>query len=311
MPNLTLKLTTSQFAKLKQHYQKKLQTNSLNSTVAFFVLEDATMITAFNNQTLLLQGNNIESKLLFLINLLDIQFSTTNTKVASNILNQQKTNLDSYYISSIGSDEVGTGDVFGPVVVCSVYLAPEKIPFFKKMGSILESKQMNDTKIMTFVPSILDHVTKSIAIIKPNEYNQNIAKQNLNKIKASLHNIAIIQTLEKINKIVPVILDQFCFPTNYFNYLKDQKEIYSNINFKTKADQNYLSVTLASIIARYVFLQEINTLNEHLSCKLRLGAGVIVDQQIAKIIKKHGTKILTQIAKCNFKNVTHKYKKYL
>lgn len=132
MPNLTLKLTTSQFAKLKQHYQKKLQTNSLNSTVAFFVLEDATMITAFNNQTLLLQGNNIESKLLFLINLLDIQFSTTNTKVASNILNQQKTNLDSYYTSSIGSDEVGTGDVFGPVVVCSVYLAPEKIPFFKK-----------------------------------------------------------------------------------------------------------------------------------------------------------------------------------
>ena len=34
-----------------------------------------------------------------------------------------------YYISSIGSDEVGTGDYFGPIVVTSAYVSKDNIDF--------------------------------------------------------------------------------------------------------------------------------------------------------------------------------------
>ncbi|WP_349401901.1 ribonuclease HIII [Candidatus Phytoplasma solani] len=315
MSNYTLKLNSIQFFKIKKYYEKQLQKKSINKTIDFFVHDSPNTITVYQNGTLLVQGPNAFHKMIFLQKLLQIEhltpFDQTLTNAFKNSLNKERENLDSYYLESVGCDEVGTGDVFGPVVVCSIYLSLEKVDFFKKMSPILESKQMSDAKIRQIIPSIIDNVIKSIIIIKPSEYNTLIKENNLNQIKALMHNKAIMQTIGKVDKFVPVVLDQFCSQKCYFNYLKDEQLIYKKIQFKTKADINYLSVAIASIIARYVFLQEIDQLSHQLSCKLRLGSGSTVDQQIAEIVKKYGNKILTDIAKCNFKNITHKFKKYL
>ena len=37
-------------------------------------------------------------------------------------------------ISSIGSDEVGTGDYYGPIVVTASYVSKENIPFLAELG---------------------------------------------------------------------------------------------------------------------------------------------------------------------------------
>ena len=48
-----------------------------------------------------------------------------------------------YYSNSIGSDEVGTGDYFGPIVVTSTYVTKEHIKFLEDLG-VKDSKKMDD-----------------------------------------------------------------------------------------------------------------------------------------------------------------------
>ena len=45
-----------------------------------------------------------------------------------------------YECSSIGSDEVGTGDYFGPIVVTSCFVSKDDIPFVEELG-IKDSKK--------------------------------------------------------------------------------------------------------------------------------------------------------------------------
>jgi ribonuclease HIII len=216
-----------------------------------------------------------------------------------------------YYLESIGSDEVGTGDVFGPVVVCCVYLSSKNISFLHKLGTIVESKKISDAKIMQIAPLIMQEVIYSAQIMMPLEYNKIIQQCNLNKIKALMHNKTIKQTILKAPPNIPVILDQFCFPKNYFNYLQyptAQNDVYTKIIFETKADSSYFSVALASVIARYLFLVQITNLSKQINSKLQLGADKLVDVQIDLIVQKNGLEILPQIAKCNFKNIVRKMK---
>ena len=59
-----------------------------------------------------------------------------------------------YYINSIGSDEVGTGDFFGPVVVTASYVSKDNIPFLEELG-VRDSKKLTDQKILEIVPKII------------------------------------------------------------------------------------------------------------------------------------------------------------
>lgn len=46
-------------------------------------------------------------------------------------------------ISSVGSDEVGTGDYYGPIVVTASYVNKEDIPFLTELG-VKDSKKLSD-----------------------------------------------------------------------------------------------------------------------------------------------------------------------
>lgn len=327
MSNYSLKLNKNQLLTIKKFYHKQLKLLP-NKKVAFVIDESLVKITVYNNGTLLVQGKNALSMVVFIKKLLQMKTVSHNNeikefchslvknppklKTKSNLETNSFLQLDNkktYYMPSIGSDEVGTGDVFGPVAVCCVYLAAKNIDFLQKLGTINESKKISDEKIMKIAPLIMKEVIYSAKIMMPSEYNQTIKQYNLNKIKALIHNEAIKQTVLKAPPNIPVILDQFCFPKNYFNYFQDQKdqnEVYTNIIFETKADSSYFSVVLASVIARYLFLTQIAKLSKQINSKLQLGAGKLVDLQIDLIVKQHGLEILPQIAKCNFKNIVRK-----
>ncbi|ABC65220.1 ribonuclease HIII [Aster yellows witches'-broom phytoplasma AYWB] len=327
MSNYSLKLNNNQLLTIKKFYRKQLKL-SANKTVAFVVDKSFAKITVYNNGTLLVQGKNALFMVSFIKKMLKMKTVSDNSeikevsyslvkkaptlKTKSNLgtnLFLQLNNKKTYYLPSIGSDEVGTGDVFGPVVVCCVYLTAKNIAFLQNLGIIAESKKISDEKIINIAPLIMKEVIYSSKIMMPLEYNQIIKQCNLNKIKALMHNEAIKQTVFKAPPNVPVILDQFCFPKNYFNYLQDQKdqnEVYTNIIFETKADSSYFSVAVASVIARYLFLTQIAKLSKQINFKLQLGAGKLLDLQIDLIVKQHGLEILPQIAKCNFKNILRK-----
>ena len=57
-------------------------------------------------------------------------------------------------ISSVGSDEVGTGDYYGPIVVTASYVNKDNIPFLEELG-VKDSKKLSDEQILKIVPKII------------------------------------------------------------------------------------------------------------------------------------------------------------
>ena len=72
--------------------------------------------------------------------------------------------------TTIGSDEVGTGDYFGPIVVTGSFVKKEDIPFLQELG-ITDSKKMTDEKILEVVPILIKKIPYSTFILNNKEYN--------------------------------------------------------------------------------------------------------------------------------------------
>jgi ribonuclease HIII len=207
-----------------------------------------------------------------------------------------------YYSTSIGSDEVGTGDYFGPIVVTAAYVKKEDISFLESLG-VKDSKRMTDDKIMEIVPMFLNKIDYESIILTNKEYNQKYNDDlNMNKIKAIMHNKVLTKLTSKYPDTDYVIVDEFANPYVYFNYLKTIPNVYRNITFLTKGETKSLSVAAASLISRYIFIQEFDKLSESVDMFLPKGASNVVDEFGVKIIKKYGENKLQEIAKLNFKN---------
>ena len=206
-----------------------------------------------------------------------------------------------YYINSIGSDEVGTGDYFGPIIVTAAYVGKDDIEFLEELG-VRDSKKLTDIKILDVVPKIIKRIPYETVIYTNEEYNNN-PEINMNKIKAILHNKALLSLMKKDNfNYDKVVVDQFCYPRNYFGYLKESNNVFRKIDFTTKAEDKCLSVACGSLISRYVFIKEMEKISKCLGKTIPKGAGVQVDEFGKELVNKHGKDILRKIAKLNFKN---------
>ena len=205
-----------------------------------------------------------------------------------------------YYANTIGSDEVGTGDYFGPIVVTATYVTKDDIPFLEELG-VKDSKKLTDDKILEIVPKIIKKIPYECIILSNKEYNENYnADMNMNKVKALLHNKVLSKMVNKYQADY-VVVDQFANPYVYYNYLKGTNYV-RNITFITKAEDKCLSVACASLISRFVFLKEFDKLGEKLGVFLIKGASDKVDELGLRIVNKFGFDKLTDIAKLNFKN---------
>ena len=206
-----------------------------------------------------------------------------------------------FYINSIGSDEVGTGDYFGPVVVTASFVKKDDIEFLTELG-VRDSKKLTDDKILKIVPEIIKKIPYETIVYSNKEYNSK-KEFNMNKVKAILHNKAILSLMKKDNyNYDKVIIDQFCYPRNYFGYLKKSNNVFRRITFTTKAEDKCLSVACSSLISRYVFIKEMDKMSKMIGKKIPLGAGVSVDNFGRQLVKEKGKDILEDISKINFKN---------
>ena len=211
-----------------------------------------------------------------------------------------KFNFDNY--STIGSDEVGTGDYFGPIVVTATFVSTELVEFLHDL-KITDSKKITDEKIKEITPKIIDKVPYSTFILTPDVYNKNHSNDiNMNKIKAILHNKVLLKMIEKVKNYDKIVVDQFVNPKKYYEYLESVPHKVKNITFTTKAEEQCLSVACASIISRYIFLAEMDKLSKELKSTVPKGAGTVVDEFAKEIVNKFGFDKLKEIAKMNFKN---------
>jgi ribonuclease HIII len=203
-------------------------------------------------------------------------------------------------VPTMGSDEVGTGDYFGPVVVTASYVDKEHMNMLYNLG-VRDSKKINDEKIMEIGPKLIKEIPHVTYILDNKSYNEH--PTNMNKIKAILHNKVLCELSKKDNLDYKyIVIDQFCYPKSYFAYINEAKEKITKITFTTKAEDKCLSVAVSSIISRYIFINEFKKLGDELQIFLQKGAGPEVDKQGVMIVKKYGFDKLKMVAKLNFKN---------
>ena len=200
-----------------------------------------------------------------------------------------------------GSDEVGTGDYFGPVCVCASYVTQNSVDFLVKLG-VRDSKQMSDADMLKIGPLLMERIPHSLLIVPPQKYNQVHKSNNLNAIKAKLHNQAYINLAKKIELPSFKIIDQFTPETSYYRYLKNEPQVIRGIHFETKAEDKYLSVAVGSIISRYGFLKTWEEMEQKYNMTLPKGSGDKVDIVAQAFVERYGLERLGEIAKLHFKN---------
>lgn len=264
-----------------------------------------TVITLYESGKVVFQGKDADLASDFWITTEKLNSGKVDVKNSANKEKKEKLdyiNPKIYYASTIGSDEVGTGDYFGPIVVTATFVTKENIPFLEKLG-VKDSKKMTDDKILEVVPKIIKTIPYESIILSNKEYNEKYNSDiNMNKIKAILHNKALMTIKNKEQNYDYIVVDQFAEPYVYFNYLKTSSNVVRNLTFMTKAEDKCLSVACASIISRYIFLKEFDKLSKSLGMNLLKGASDKVDEQGLTIVKKYGIDKLSEIAKLNFKN---------
>ena len=204
----------------------------------------------------------------------------------------------------IGSDEVGTGDFFGPIIVVACYVNPKIFHEFNQLV-INDSKKLTDKKILEIVPQIIDKVIYSKLTCSPSKYNEMINKgESMNSIKAILHNEALHNVRSKINNSsIICYVDQFCDPKLFYHYLEGKYDaIFNNIHFETKAESYYPSVAIASMIARYSFIKYLQEIEEKYNIEIPKGASKKVDEFALKLKEQIGLEEVEKLIKKNFKN---------
>lgn len=210
-----------------------------------------------------------------------------------------------------GSDEVGNGDSFGPFVVACALVEEKDIDLINNLG-IKDSKQITDKKIKEIGDVLTKKIKHSFVILKNKAYNKATEKFNQNEIKATLHNACYINLRQKYKLPNLCVVDQFCTKEKFYEYLENNKdilEIQYGLSFETKAENKYIAVAVASVIARYYFIKEFEELCKKYDMELSKGsANPIIDDQLKEIIKRYGKEELNNVAKLHFKNVAKHYK---
>lgn len=271
----------------------------------FLVKKEGVTIHAYKNRkgiyTIVFSSSNeeaIEEATLF-----------SDSLTIKNSIEEKKEDKDAYYQGwedlsyQIGSDEVGVGDFFGPLIVCSTYVKPNDIPFLEKL-SINDSKKMSDAYIMTIGEKIRKNIANYIMFVSPKKLSE-LEDNNfkIHKTMAKVHNLTHIGIKQKyhLNDNIIIYIDQFEREENYRKLVMD--DIVKNpLYFRTKGESYYPSVACASVLARYTFLKEWKKMEDFFHTEIPKGASTTVDQVYAKLKKSFPNEVLDQYVKRYFRN---------
>ena len=198
-----------------------------------------------------------------------------------------------------GSDEVGTGDYFGPVCVAAVILHEADLPKIRRLG-IGDSKQISDAKIRAIAPEIERLFTHTRLVVMPFKYNQVHNQENMNAIKAKLHNQAYLNLRAKEDLPGFCMVDQFAEKGLYYHYLRNEKKVVRSLCFETKAEDKYPSVGAASILARFAFLSALDQMEDYYGMPFARGSGAKALECAKAFVRKYGKERLSEVAKLHF-----------
>ena len=290
--NVVIKVNDEVKQKMIEYYKDKKR-DKVIPYVVFQAQDEDTVITMYESGKVMFQGTSadVDASMWGIVSEQSKEKNTDNSKSIY------------HNCSSVGSDEVGTGDYFGPIVVTASYVKLEDVSFLEKLG-VTDSKKLTDEKIKKIAPEIAKRIKYRSIILNNREYNEKYTKDvNMNKIKSIMHNKALYKLIHEENpKYDYIIIDEFAKEKRYYEYLNGINDIQRGITFMTKAEDKNLAVAASSIISRYIFLKEFDKLCDEVSLPLLKGASKDVDKIGEELVEKYGEEKLKDVAKLNFKN---------
>lgn len=292
MSHVVLKVSKIKITEMKHAYQNDLLSKQVPYT-DFIAKKNGTTITAYTSGKVMFQGPQAEQEA--------ARWGSVSEKKTPTTTVLPK---DFAQKSIIGSDEVGNGSYFGPLVVCAVYAEQPVLPALQKLG-VKDSKMLTDVQIRNLAPKIKELVPYQQLIVDPKKYNAIQPTYNAVRMKVALHNQAIYLLQQKIAPKQPeaILIDQFTNEKNYRNYLRAEKnQVTEKLFFITKGEQYHLAVAAASILCRAAFLDALEQASTEVGIPLPSGAGAKSDAVAAKILTKGGLTLLTNYAKLHFAN---------
>lgn len=297
MPYIKFSADEALMEEIRDFYEAPSYPNKKNPYLVFQVKTlDNVQVTCYKSKeiyTLMFSGDRnkiIDEALIFIDDPVVIDEKTIN-----------KDYLDNSY--QIGTDEVGVGDFFGPLVVAATYVTPENLNLIEKLG-IKDSKKLTDTKILEIGPIVEKYFLHEVCLCSPKKLvDLKNNGWNMHKIMANLHNTAQNNLLSKIkvNPSTKIYIDEFSNENLYFKYLVTNKPNLP-IHFETKGESSYPSVACSSVLARYHFLKIWEKMNEYFKTEIPKGAGEEVDKTVQKLLRKYSLKDLKPYMKTFFRN---------
>ena len=291
MASITLTPSEKEIQAFLEHYQTSLAP-SKNPYIRYFLKLPQATVSIYTSGKVLLQGEGAE-------------------KYASFFGYQVVEENRGQNFPLIGTDEVGNGSYFGGLAVVASFVTPDQHDFLRKLG-VGDSKTLTDQKIRQIAPILKEKIQHQALLLSPSKYNEVIGdRYNAVSVKVALHNQAIYLLLQKDIQPEKIVIDAFTSAKNYDKYLAQEANRFSKpISLEEKAEGKYLAVAVSSIIARDLFLENLENLGRELGYQLPSGAGTASDKVASQILQAYGMQGLNFCAKLHFKN-TEKAKKRL
>ena len=291
MASITLTPSEKEIQAFLEHYQTSLAP-SKNPYIRYFLKLPQATVSIYTSGKVLLQGEGAE-------------------KYARFFGYQVVEETSGQNLPLIGTDEVGNGSYFGGLAVVASFVTPDQHAFLRKLG-VGDSKTLTDQKIRQIAPILKEKIQHQALLLSPSKYNEVIGdRYNAVSVKVALHNQAIYLLLQKGLQPEKIVIDAFTSAKNYDKYLAQEANRFSNpISLEEKAEGKYLAVAVSSVIARDLFLENLENLGRELGYQLPSGAGTASDKVASQILQAYGMQGLNFCAKLHFKN-TEKAKKRL
>jgi ribonuclease HIII len=210
-------------------------------------------------------------------------------------------------LPTIGTDESGKGDFFGPLVCAGVYVDADSAGTLQEMG-VRDSKRLSDRRCRELAESIkiTQRERYDVVEITPARYNALYEQfrregKNLNTLLAWAHARVLENLLSRV-ACSRAITDQFADPRFVQSKLQQRGKAIELIQMPRA--EAHIAVAAASVLARARFLERLEALSGQFGMALPKGASNAVVQAGQALVKRHGLGTLRQVAKLHFKTTT-------
>jgi len=192
---------------------------------------------------------------------------------------------------AIGLDETNKGEVIGPLFLIGLFLPKELFDSLEKIVALIDTKKVHDfsyweknyQKIIDFKKAGLTFIGKKIA-------PQLIDKYKINYLM-DMGYLQILKRLvkEREAKNIRIVIDDYGVGKDFKNFLAQLAKAGAEIIIKKGADEKFLEVKIASIIAKYfkeAFFHKIKNDPKYQIENLTIGSGNLSDKETKEWLKK-------------------------